>query len=41
VKARLDGEYVRRMSLAMDAVCVVRTLRDALRGRGVVEGRRA
>ncbi len=41
MKARLDGEYVRRMSLAMDAVCVVRTLRDALRGRGVVEGRRA
>lgn len=40
VKARYDGEYVVRMSLAMDARCLALTLRDALRGRGVVEGRR-
>jgi len=40
VKARFDGEYARNLSFFMDAKCVFRTLRDAFRGEGVVEGRR-
>lgn len=40
VKARFDGEYARNLSFLMDARCVLRTLRDAFRGEGVVEGRR-
>ena len=40
VKARVDGEYVRHMGPGMDARCVLRTLRDAFCGRGVVEGKR-
>lgn len=38
VKARLDGEYVRRMSLAFDARCVLGTVLSVLRAEGVVEG---
>lgn len=41
VKARLDGEYVKNLSFAMDLKCVLRTLRDAFRGQGVREGGRA
>lgn len=41
VKARFDGEYVEKMSFGMDVKCVLRTLRDAFRGQGVVEGNRA
>jgi O-antigen biosynthesis protein WbqP len=40
VKARFDGEYAKKIGLLMDARCVYRTLRDAFRGEGVVEGRR-
>ena len=38
VKARLDGEYVRRMSLGFDARCVLGTVLKVLRSDGVVEG---
>ena len=38
VKARLDGEYVRRMSLAFDARCVLGTVFSVLRSEGIVEG---
>lgn len=37
-KARLDGEYVRRMSFAFDCRCFFGTAVSALRGDGVVEG---
>lgn len=38
VKARLDGEYVRRRSLIFDAVCFFGTIASVLRSRGVIEG---
>ncbi len=38
VKAALDGEYVRRMGLLMDARCFFGTFISVLRGDGVVEG---
>ena len=41
MKARLDGEYVRNLTFRMDCRCILRTLRDAFRGAGVVEGGRA
>lgn len=37
-KARLDGEYVRRLSFAFDCRCFFGTAVSALRGDGVVEG---
>jgi O-antigen biosynthesis protein WbqP len=40
VKARLDGEYVRRMGFLMDARCVLRTVIAALGAEGVAEGGR-
>ena len=41
VKARLDGEYVRRMSFGFDVRCVLGTLFKVLRSEGVVEGSQA
>ena len=38
VKARLDGEYVRRMSLGFDIRCFWGTVLSVLRSEGVVEG---
>ena len=38
VKARLDGEYVRRRSLIFDAICFFGTIASVLRSRGVIEG---
>ena len=38
VKARLDGEYVSRMSPWFDAKCLFMTLASVLRADGVVEG---
>lgn len=38
VKAQLDGEYVRKMSLAFDAKCFFGTISCVLRNDGVVEG---
>ncbi len=37
-KARLDGEYVRRMSLGFDVKCFLGTIMSVLREDGVVEG---
>ena len=38
VKARLDGEYVQRMSFAFDLKCFVGTIFSVLKSDGVVEG---
>lgn len=38
VKARLDGEYVKEMGLAMDFKCLFRTVVSVARQEGVVEG---
>ncbi|MDE6925946.1 MAG: sugar transferase [Acetatifactor sp.] len=38
VKARFDGEYVKKMGLLMDARCFFGTFLSVLRGDGVVEG---
>ena len=40
VKARLDGEYVRKMSFLFDARCVLGTVWKVARADGVVEGAR-
>ena len=40
IKARYDGEYVKKMSLAFDARCFIGTIVCVLRKDGVVEGRR-
>lgn len=40
VKARLDGEYVRRMSFLFDLRCILATVRSVLRRDGVREGAR-
>ena len=37
-KARLDGVYVRHLTLKMDATCVLMTVGSVLRQKGVVEG---
>ena len=38
VKARLDGEYVEKLSFAMDVKCFVGTIAAVLKRDGVVEG---
>ncbi|MFC2159672.1 sugar transferase [Actinomycetota bacterium] len=38
VKARFDGEYVKRIGLKMDVKCFFRTILSILRSDGVVEG---
>ena len=38
VKARYDGEYVQRMSLAFDIRCILGTVTAVLRRDGIVEG---
>ena len=38
VKAKLDGEYVERMSFAFDVKCFVGTVTSVLKHEGVVEG---
>lgn len=38
VKARLDGEYVKKMSFAMDVKCFFKTIISVLKSDGVVEG---
>ena len=38
VKAKFDGEYVRRESFGFDVMCVFRTVFKAARHEGVVEG---
>ncbi len=38
VKARLDGEYVEKMSFAFDCKCFFKTITSVLKSEGVVEG---
>ncbi|NLG26040.1 MAG: sugar transferase, partial [Clostridiales bacterium] len=38
-KARLDGEYARRVSLGMDLRCMLLTIVHAMAGTGYAEGR--
>lgn len=38
VKAKLDGEYVKRLSFRFDCICFVGTIAAVLRHDGVVEG---
>ena len=37
-KAKLDGEYVQRISLRMDMLCIIMTIVNVLNHAGVVEG---
>lgn len=38
VKAKLDGEYVRRMSFLFDMKCILKTIGSVVKSDGVVEG---
>lgn len=38
VKAKLDGEYVKRMSFGMDVKCFYKTIVSVIKHDGVVEG---
>ncbi|MBQ3035375.1 MAG: sugar transferase, partial [Lachnospiraceae bacterium] len=38
VKAALDGEYVRKMGVAMDVKCILKTVIQVFTHEGVVEG---
>lgn len=38
IKAKLDGEYVRKMSLKMDTKCFLKTITAVLNSEGVAEG---
>lgn len=38
VKAKLDGEYVEKMSFGFDVKCFLGTIKSVLRSEGVVEG---
>ena len=38
VKAKLDGEYVEKMSFAFDVKCFLGTIKSVLKSEGVVEG---
>lgn len=39
VKAKLDGEYVKKMSLKMDTKCFLKTITAVVKSDGVVEGK--
>ena len=38
IKARFDGEYVRKMSFLFDCKCILGTIKSVLKSEGVVEG---
>ena len=38
MKARLDGEYVKRLSFQFDCICFLGTILSVFRHDGVVEG---
>ena len=38
VKAKLDGEYVKKIGLWMDIKCIIGTVFSVLRSKGIVEG---
>lgn len=37
-KARLDGEYVQKISFSFDCKCLLKTVRKVVAGEGVIEG---
>lgn len=37
-KARLDGEYIKRMSLGFDIRCLIETVKSVLKSEGIIEG---
>ena len=39
VKARFDGEYVKRMSFSFDCKCFFSTIRKVLKRESVIEGK--
>lgn len=41
VKAKLDGEYVEKMSLAFDIKCFIKTIGSVIKSEGFVEGKAA
>ena len=41
VKAKLDGEYVKKMGLKMDTKCFLKTITAVVKSDGVVEGSKA
>ncbi len=41
VKAKLDGEYVEKMSLVFDITCFIKTIGSVIRSDGFVEGKAA
>ena len=40
VKAKLDGEYVEKMSFGFDVKCFIGTITSVLKSDGVVEGKK-
>lgn len=40
VKARLDGEYVKKMSLRFDLYCILKTAASVIKADGIREGRK-
>jgi len=38
IKARLDGEYVEKISFMMDLKCFIRTIISVLKADGIIEG---
>ncbi|WP_214759980.1 sugar transferase [Exiguobacterium sp. s146] len=38
LKAKMDGDYVKKMSLKLDAYCFVKTIFSVLKSEGVLEG---
>ena len=41
VKAKLDGDYVEKMSLAFDIKCFIKTISSVIKSEGFVEGKAA
>ncbi len=41
VKAKLDGEYVKKMSFAFDIKCFIKTIGSVIKSEGFVEGKAA
>ena len=37
-KARLDGDYCRNVTFKMDATCLLMTIINVLKQRGIIEG---
>ena len=37
-KARLDGEYVNRITFSFDCICFIKTIKSVLKSEGFIEG---